>query len=225
MDIEGLGEKVVDQLVSLDYVRNVADLYDLAKYRGELQELEGWGEKSVSNLLDGIGASKERPYRRVLFALGIRHVGAGVVTLLSDNFASIDDLRKAKEADLLAVQEIGPKIAASVLRYFSEKRHLQLIERLRKAGLQLEGARRKTNGKLAGKVFVLTGTLQKFSRDRAKELIEELGGKVAASVSKQTSAVIVGEEAGSKLGKARELGVELWDEAKFLSVIGGRTRS
>ena len=225
MDIEGLGEKVVDQLVSLDYVRNVADLYDLAKYRGELQELEGWGEKSVSNLLDGIGASKERPYRRVLFALGIRHVGAGVVTLLSDNFASIDDLRKAKEADLLAVHEIGPKIAASVLRYFSEKRHLQLIERLRKAGLQLEGARRKTNGKLAGKVFVLTGTLQKFSRDRAKELIEELGGKVAASVSKQTSAVIVGEEAGSKLGKARELGVELWDEAKFLSVIGGRTRS
>src|SRR6185436_17967104 len=131
-------------------------------------------EKSVANLLDGIGASRERPYARVLFALGIRHVGAGVVTILCDHFASIDDLRKAKEADLLAVHEIGPRIAESILRYFSEKRHVQLVERLRKAGLRLAGARRKTNGKLAGKVFVLTGTLQAFSRDRARELIEEL---------------------------------------------------
>jgi DNA ligase (NAD+) len=225
MDIEGLGEKIVDQLVSLDYVRNVADLYDLAKYRKVLETLEGWGEKSVSNLLEGIEASKERPYRKVLFALGIRHVGAGVVTILCDHFASIDDLRQAKEADLLAVDEIGPKIAASVLRYFSEKRHLALIGRLRKSGLQLAGARKKSNGKLAGKTFVLTGTLQKFSRDRAKELIEEQGGKVASSVSKQTFAVVVGEEAGSKLAKAKELGVELWDESKFLSVIGDSARS
>jgi DNA ligase (NAD+) len=123
------------------------------------------------------------------------------------------------------VDEIGPKIAASLLRYFSEKRHLALIGRLRKSGLQLAGARKKSNGKLAGKTFVLTGTLQKFSRDRAKELIEGQGGKVASSVSKQTFAVVVGEEAGSKLAKAKELGVELWDESKFLSVIGGGARS
>ena len=220
MDIEGLGEAIVDQLVNHKFIKNVADLYDLHGKKGALVELERWGTKSVENLLDGIEASKRRPYHRVLFALGIRHVGAGVVNVLCDRFSSIDELRSATKEELEAVREIGPKISESILRYFSDKRHLQIVERLQGSGVQFAAERKRNNGKLEGKTFVLTGTLASMTRDEAKESIEQQGGRVASGVSKTVDAVIVGEEAGSKLEKAKKLGIELWDEKKFLTILG-----
>lgn len=219
MDIEGLGEKIVDQLVEAEFIRNVADLYDLFSSRDKLIALEGWGEKSADKLLEGIEWSKSKPFRRVLFALGIRHVGAGVVDLLCDEYSSIDALMKATQDELLQVHEVGPKIAESVVRHFNNRRHRALIERLRASGIQLTSVAKKSKGRLAGKTFVLTGTLEGLSRDRARELIEQQGGKVAGTVSKNVSVVIVGEEAGSKLERARKLGIDLWDEKKFLSVV------
>jgi DNA ligase (NAD+) len=219
MDIEGLGEAVVDQLVAHGFIKNVADLYDLHKHTEELIELERWGEKSVQNLLDGIEQSKQKPYHRVLYALGIRHVGAGVAQLLADNFPTIDDLMNARSEDLENVYEIGPKISESIVRYCKEIRHQSIITRLKEAGLKFSSEKKKVKGKLSGKTFVLTGTLSAFTRDQAKNLIEEQGGRVTSSVSKNVDVVVVGEDAGSKLDKAQKLGIELWDEKKFSSML------
>ncbi len=220
MDIEGLGEAVVDQLVTHGFVKNVADLYDLHKYQDRLVSLERWGEKSVQNLIEGIENSKQKPFHRVLFSIGIRHVGAGVAQVLANQFHSIEELKKASQDELEDVYEIGPKIAESIHRFFRDKRHLEITERLRKAGLKLSLDKKLVKGKLAGQTFVLTGTLATMSREQAKERIEKMGGRVASSVSKNVDAVIVGEEAGSKLDKAKKLGVDLWDEKKFLSQLG-----
>lgn len=219
MDIEGLGEAVVEQLVQLKFIRSVSDLYFLHEHRDELIQLERWGEKSVQNLLNGIEASKQKPFHRVLFALGIRHVGAGIAQVLADHFNSIDDLKKASQEQLQSIYEIGPKIAESIVHFLKEKRNLEIIEQLRKAGVRLAAEKRKIKGPLAGKTFVLTGTLSSMTRDKVKELIEAQGGKIASSVSKTVSILIVGEEPGSKLDKAKKLGIELWDEQKFLSMI------
>ena len=220
MDIEGLGERIVDQLVELRLIKNVADLYSLTKHRHTLMKLDGWGEKSVENLLAAIASSRKKPYSRVLFALGVRHVGAGVVNVLCEHFSSIDELRSAGREELEAVDEIGPKIADSILRYFKQKKHQSLIARLEKAGLQFK-AEKKRGGLFSGKVFVLTGTLSGLPREKAKELIERHGGRVASAVSKSVTAVIVGGDPGSKLEKARKLGVPIWDESTFLSMMNG----
>jgi DNA ligase (NAD+) len=220
MDIEGLGEAVVDQLVSHEFIKNVADLYGLYKKKSALVELERWGTKSVENLLDGIEASKNRPYHRVLFALGIRHVGAGVVNVLCDRFSSIEELQSASKEALESIDDIGPKISESIRRYFGDDRHLRIIQRLKNSGVQFEVEQRRKGGKLEGKTFVLTGTLATMTRDEAKESIEQHGGRVASGVSKTIDAVIVGEEAGSKLEKAKKLGIELWDEKRFLTILG-----
>ena len=219
MDIEGLGEAVVDQLVQLGFVGNVSDLYYLHRNRDKLIGLERWGEKSVQNLLDGIEHSMERPYHRVLFALGIRHVGAGVAQVLADNFPSIDRLAGVCEEELQQIHEIGPRIAESIVHFFREKHNREIVERLRKAGVRLSADIEKVFGALADKTFVLTGTLSSMSREEAKELIEAGGGRVASGVSKNVDYVIVGAEAGSKLDKARSLGIELWNEEKFLSMV------
>jgi DNA ligase (NAD+) len=218
MDIEGLGEAVVDQLVQLKFVHNVSDLYYLHEHRDELIELERWGEKSVGNLLEGIETSKQKPFHRVLFALGIRHVGAGVAQVLAHHFTTIDDLRKARQEELESIYEIGPKIAESIVYFFREKRNVDMIERLRKAGVKLR-VDKKIAGPLSGKTLVLTGRLSAMTREEAKEFIEAAGGKVASSVSRSVDYLVAGEEAGSKLAKAKQLGIELWDEKKFLSVI------
>ncbi|MBI4547007.1 MAG: NAD-dependent DNA ligase LigA [Ignavibacteriae bacterium] len=220
MDIPGLGEAIVDRLVSEKFAKNIADLYDLHKHKAKLCELERWGEKSVQNLLDGIETSKQKPYHRVLYALGIRHVGAGVAQVLADHFSSIDKLKKATQEELEAVYEIGPKIAESIVRFFKNRKHLEIIHRLQNAGIRFESDKKKASGKLAGKTFVLTGALTTFTREQAKEAIELLGGRVASSVSKNVDVLIIGEEAGSKLEKAKKLGIELWDEKKFISMIG-----
>lgn len=220
MDISRLGEAVVDELVTRGFAEDASDLYVLYKRKAELVELERWGEKSVQNLLEGIERSKQKPYGRVLFALGIRHVGATVATVLADHFLSIRDLQNAKREELEEVPEIGPKIAESIRTYFKERGNLRMIERLSAAGLRLASRpARKKAGALSGKTFVLTGALASITRDRAKELIEENGGRVAGSVSSRVDAVIVGEEAGSKLERAKQLGLDLWDEEKFLALV------
>jgi len=219
MDIEGLGEAVVDQLVEHGFVHNIADLYDLHTQKEKLLELERWGEKSVQNLLDGIEQSKQKPFHRVLYSIGIRHVGAGVAQVLTEHFSSIDELAKTNENELQSIYEIGPRIAESIVKFFADKHHREIIERLKRAGLKLQSDKKKTTGPFSGKTFVLTGTLANFTRDQAKEIIEKLGGKVASSVSKNVSVVIVGEEAGSKLDKAKKLGIELWDETRFSNEI------
>jgi DNA ligase (NAD+) len=220
MDISRLGEAIVDQLVSHEFIRDVSDLYGLHERRADLVDLERWGEKSTQNLLDGIEASKGKPYGRVLFALGIRHVGETVASVLATHFPSIGDLQKASQEELQEVPEIGPKIAESLRAYFRDNNALRMIERLRESGLHLASKpARKNGGVFKGKTFVLTGALSTITRGRAKELIEENGGRVAGSVSKRVDAVIVGDDAGSKFDKAKELGIDLWDEKKFLSQI------
>jgi len=219
MDIEGLGEAAVEQLVSLGLVSHIADLYTLRRHRKTLQDLERWGEKSTANLLDAIERSKAQPFHRVLFALGIRHVGAGVARTIADAFPSIDALSAADETTLQDIPAIGPKIAASIARFFQEKHNRQILKALRAAGLQMQGEPASTHGALAGKTFVITGTLPTYSREEARELIESHGGKVASGVSKNVQYVLVGEDAGSKLTRARELGIPLLSEAELLRMI------
>jgi DNA ligase (NAD+) len=219
MDIERLGEAIVDQLVTHGFVKNIADLYVLHKHQDALIEMERWGEKSVQNLLAGIESSKKIPYHRVLYALGIRHVGSTVARILADKYLSIDKLASADGEELESTNEIGPKIAESIIQYFKDSQHRKIISRLQEYGVQLAAQKKKEEGALAGKTFVLTGSLESMSRNDAKDQIEKLGGVVASSVSKNVSVVIVGADAGSKLDKAKELGIEFWDEEKLLKAI------
>jgi DNA ligase (NAD+) len=222
MDIEGLGEAIVDQLVGLEFVHNFADLYELYKKRKELVSLERWGEKSVDNLLQAIEESKQRPFARVLFALGIRHVGTSVAQLIVDEFRSIDALMNASFEDLQGIQGVGPRIAESIRRFVEDKHNKKIIDRLKKAGVRFEEKQRRSvqQSALTGKTVVLTGTLSSYTRDEAKQRIEELGGRVSSSVSAKTDYVVVGVDAGSKLDKAKKLGVKTLDEEEFQKLVG-----
>jgi DNA ligase (NAD+) len=225
MDIDGLGEKVVDQFVELGWLGNYADIYDLHDRRDEIAELERWGEKSADKLLQGIAASRERPFARLVFALGIRHVGAAVARVIAAEFNTIDRLMSASADELMEVDEIGAQIADSVVAFFADADNRRLIERLRKAGVTMEGPARirrlVADSPLSGKTFVLTGTLASHTREQATLLIEERGGKVSSSVSKKTDYVLVGDEPGSKAEKARALGVTILDEEQFLKMLEG----
>jgi DNA ligase (NAD+) len=218
MDIEGLGEAAVEQLVQLKLVTNISDLYELHRHRQKLMAIDRWGEKSTQNLLEGIDRSKQQPYHRVLFALGIRHVGAGVAQLLADQFRSMEALRQAKEEELQSAQGIGPTIAESIVHFFAEKHNRDIVRRLGAAGVAMK-ARAAAAGKLSGKTFVLTGTLPGFSRAEAKQIIEKNGGRVAGSVSRGVDYVLAGAEPGSKLEKARALGIRIISESEFTSMI------
>jgi DNA ligase (NAD+) len=219
-DIEGLGEALIDQLVSKRMILSPADLYDLKST--ELAALERMGEKSAGNLLDSIEKSKMKPYHRILFAIGIRHVGQGVAGVLAREFPDIDLLQRATVDDLTAVREIGPKIAESIVTYFKEKNNRKLVERLRTAGVALAGEKKiKSETTLSGKTFVLTGTLDRLTREEARARIEEQGGKVTSSVSKKTDYVVVGSEPGSKLDKARSLGIRILSEDEFIRILNG----
>ena len=219
MDIEGLGEAAVDQLVSLGLVRNYADLYVLHKRKTELIKLERWGEKSAQRLLDGIERSKTQPFARVLYALGIRHVGEGVARLLVEHFPSLEALAAAPAEDLQSISAVGPRIAESIVLFFRERHNREALARLKKAGLTMRAAARSTKGKLSGMSFVLTGTLPSYTREEAKRMIEANGGTVASSVSKNVRFVLAGEEAGSKLARARQLGIQVISEDDFKKMI------
>ncbi len=220
MDIDGLGEKIVALLASEGLIASVADLYKLEAH--QLAPLERMGEKSAGSLVDAIARSRERPLPRLLFALGIRHVGEQTARFLAAAFGSLDALAAAGEEDLVAVDGVGPEIAASVQNFFREKRNRQLLERLAAAGVlpPARTARRKaTSGRLAGKTFVFTGGLSSMTRDEASEAVLGLGGKVSGSVSKKTDYVVVGADPGSKAAKAEKLGVETLDEGAFRKLL------
>ncbi len=218
MDIDGMGEALVEQLVGRGLVKSVADLYALC--RADLTALERMGEKSAEKILQNIEASKQRPLPRVLNGLGIPFVGERTAAILADAFGGLDEIRDADEVSLQRAEEVGPKVAQSVRQFFHEPRNRELVERLRAAGLQFTHEKRNAGGALRGLTFVLTGTLPTLSREQAKEKIEAAGGKVAGSVSKKTHYVVAGAEAGSKLEKARTLGLTVIDERQLLEMTG-----
>jgi DNA ligase (NAD+) len=218
MDIEGLGEAAVEQLVTLGLVRNCADLYLLRRHRAALVGLERWGEKSTQNLLDAIEQSKQQPFHRVLYALGIRHVGAGVARVLVDSYRSMDALRKATLEELQEISSVGPRIAASVLHFFADRHNREILARLHEAGVSLASAE-QASGRLAGKRFVITGTLPALSREEAKKLIEAAGGVVASAISAKVHYCVAGEDAGSKLDKAKKLKIPILSETQLRAMI------
>jgi DNA ligase (NAD+) len=221
MDIEGLGDKLVDQLVDSGLIRTLPELYKLGV--AKLSELDRMAEKSAANVVANLEKSKKTTLARFLYALGIRHVGETTAKDLAKYFGALDRVLDASEAQLLEVPDVGPIVAQSIHTFFAQPHNREVVEQLRAAGIAWEehaGAAADAPPKpLAGLTFVLTGTLPTLSRDEAKELIEAAGGKVSGSVSKKTSYVVAGEEAGSKLDKARELGIAILDEAGLRAVL------
>jgi DNA ligase (NAD+) len=210
MNIEGMGDALVNQLVETGLVKDVADIYNLRET--SLYALERMGKKSAQNILDEVENSKKLPLERVIYGLGIRFVGERTAQFLTEAFGSMDALMQASDEELQRVNEIGPRLSASIREFFSEPKNVALVERLRAAGLTFKGHKKQRATTLAGKTFVLTGTLERHTRDEAKKLIEDAGGRVLGSVSKKTDYVVAGTEAGSKLDKARELGVAVIGE-------------
>jgi len=213
MNIDGMGESLVSQLIERSLVKNVADIYDLTK--DKLLGLERFADKSAQNILKEIENSKKLPLERVIYGLGIRMVGERTAQFLAEHFGSMEALENAGVEELQNVNEVGPRIAESIAEFFGNSANRKLVSRLREAGLTMSGQKKERGTKLAGKTFVLTGTLAHFSRDEAKKMIEDAGGKVSGSVSKKTDYVVAGSDAGSKLDKAKELGVEVIDEGEL----------
>jgi DNA ligase (NAD+) len=219
MDIDGLGEAVVELLLEQNLIKTYADLYYLEKY--QIVPLERMGEKSAQNLIDAIKKSKEQSLDRLIYALGIRFVGKTVARDLANHFQSLDALVEADIETMTNINSIGPKIAESVAAFFKKEKNLELIQKLKEAGLTLEQEQTELlSKKLEGKKIVLTGTLPTYKRNDAKKLIEKHGGSTTSSVSKNTDYVLAGESPGSKLDKAQNLGIEILNEDKFKKLIG-----
>ncbi len=221
MNIEGLGDKLITQLIDKGLVKDPADLYQLTME--DLLKLDKVAEKSARNLLRAIEKSKKPTLAKFIYALGIRHVGEHIADVLARHFGSLKALQNATEEQLMAIKEVGPQIAESIVSYFEAEENIKLIERLMALGVEIQEAHAREESRLEGKTFVLTGTLNNLTRSEAKELIQAQGGRVASSVSKTTDFVVVGENPGSKLAKARELGIRTIDEGEFLRILkGGR---
>jgi DNA ligase (NAD+) len=220
MNIDGLGDVLVNQLTERGLVKNVADLYKLTK--DDLLRLERMGEKSAENVLAEIEASKKLPLERVIYGLGIRFVGERTAQFLAEHFGALDAIMNASAEELEEVNEVGPRIAESIVEFFADEHNRKLVGDLRKAGLTFTGQKKEKGTKLAGKTFVLTGTLVRHTRDEAKKMIEDAGGRVSGSVSKKTDYVVAGSDAGSKLDKARELGVSVIGEEELEGLVGHR---
>jgi DNA ligase (NAD+) len=219
MNIDGMGDALVNQLTDRGMVKDIADIYKLTK--DKLLSLERMGDKSAENILREIDNSKKLPLERVIYGLGIRFVGERTAQFLAEHFGSLDAIEAASEEELQQVEEVGPRIAKSIVEFFAEPKNRELVEELRAAGLQFKGKKKERGTRLAGKTFVLTGTLANYTRDEAKKLIEDAGGKVAGSVSKKTDYVVAGADAGSKLERARELGVTVLNEDEMISLLKG----
>lgn len=221
MNIEGMGPQIITMLMEKGFIKDAADIYTLKDKEKELIDLERMGEKSVKNLIEAIEASKQNPLERLIFALGIRMIGQRASKLLAENFNDIYELSKASIERLDTIPEIGEKMADSAVKFFKQTQNIMLIKRLADLGVNIKSIKKQIVEKeqFKGKTFVLTGSLSSFTRERAKELIESFGGKVSSSVSKKTDYVLAGEEAGSKLVKAQELGVSVINEEIFIKWI------
>lgn len=222
MNIDGIGPALIDQLLGKGLIEDYADLYSLKKE--DLILLERMGEKSAANAINAIESSKERPLHRLIFALGIRHVGAGVARVLSGVYHSVDELAEANFSELEEIEEIGPVIAESIVRFFREEHNRQVLEKLKRAGVKMEADKEEVDGnnieEVAGNKFVFTGTLDNLTRREAKDLVSNAGGRATSSVSKNTNYVVAGANPGSKLDKARELGINILSEEEFLQLLG-----
>jgi DNA ligase (NAD+) len=217
MDIEGLGEKIISQMLDENIINDPADLYYLTK--NDLVVLERMADKSVKNLLASIEGSKKPPLEKFIFALGIRHVGEHISRILAKEFFTLDNLIKATEDKLISINEIGPEVAGSITKYFRISSNSKMIERLSKAGVKPQDAVEKKPSELTGKSFLFTGTLESFPRSQAREIVESLGGNVSTSLTKNTDYVVVGKSPGSKLGKAQQLNITTISEDDFLELI------
>lgn len=214
MNIDGLGDRIMEDFYNFGFIGNIADIYSLKKHENDLIRLEGFGDKSVTNLLEAIEDSKNNSLEKLIFALGIPHVGAKTAKILASKYENMDSLMNATEEELTNIPDIGSIIAKSVINYFNDSHNKAIVLELKDLGINMSylGPKVVEDENFAGKTFVLTGTLEKFTRDEAKEKIELLGGKTVDSVSKKTSVVIVGANPGSKYRKAQDLGIEIWSE-------------
>jgi len=219
MDIDGMGDKYIEQLLKLGLVKNVADLYYLKK--DDFMRFERMGDKLAENLLGAIETSKKRELSRFIYALGIRHVGEHTAKLLANAFGSMENLEHASEEELLSIREVGPQVAQSIRTFFHNRNNIEVIERMFNAGVKPSVEEKRVGGRFTGKTFVFTGALSRFTRDDAKRMVENEGGHAAGSVSKKTDFVVAGAEAGSKLDKARQLGVKVLTEDEFLAMLEG----
>lgn len=224
MNIDGLGEKIIEDFFNFGFIEKISDIYKLENHRKDLITLEGYGNKSVANLLDAIDISKGNSLEKLIFGLGITHVGAKTAKVLASNFKTLEKLIEATEEELVAINDIGDIIAKSVVTYFSNKNNLDEIRRLKELNVNMKylGKEVIENINFKNKSFVITGTLEKYSREDAKEIIESLGGKTVDSVSKKTSVVIVGDKPGSKYDKAKKLEIDIWDEETFVNKIDSK---
>ena len=219
MNIDGLGDRIIEDFYNFGYIKNIEDIYALNEHEKELKRMEGYGEKSITNLLKSVEDSKQNSLEKLLFGLGIPHVGAKTAKILAKNYKSMDNLMNTYLEDLISITDIGEVIANSVLDFFSIEKNRELIEKLKELGINMNYINKegKENPNFLNKSFVLTGTLTNYSRENAKELIESLGGKIIDSVSKKTDVVIVGENPGSKYQKAKDLNITIWNEEEFLN--------
>lgn len=217
MNIDGLGDRIIEDFYNFGFIGNIADIYSLKEHEKDLIRMEGYGEKSVSNMLEAIEKSKENSLEKLIFALGIPHVGAKTAKILASKFTTMENLENASIEDLVSIPDIGEIIAKSVISYFQTDHHKAIVSELKDLGINMNYLGQKTEEReeFTGKSFVLTGSLQIYTRDEAKEKIESLGGKTVESVSKKTSVVIVGANPGSKYRKAQDLGIEIWTEEEF----------
>ena len=219
MNIIGFGDRIIEDFYNLGYLKDDSDFYHLSEHKEELKELEGFGEKSIEKLLDEIEKSKNNSLERLLFGLSIRHVGTKTADILAREFKNMDNLMSASFEDLALIKDIGNIIAKSVYDFFRDENNIDLINKLKEYGVNMSYLKEVSNKEtvFSDKTFVLTGTLERFTRDEAKARIEQLGGIVSSSVSKKTSVVIAGTDAGSKFTKAKDLGITIWDEETFIN--------
>ncbi len=221
MNIEGFGDRIIEDFYNMGYLKNIVDFYELYQYKEELMELEGFGEKKIQNLLDSIEQSKENSLERLLFALGIRYVGSKTAKILAQQFKNIDHLMQQDFASLRSIKDIGDVIAKSIVTYFKQDKNLEIIQGLKDHGINMKylGTEINEETEFTGKTFVLTGSLEHTTREEAKTLIESLGGNVTGSVSKKTDVVVVGANPGSKYTKAQSLNIPIWQEQEFIEKV------